>query len=56
MGRNTCKIKKHLYFVKLIMQMVSFIPLGKILADNPLSGMSKKVEFFIIEEAVGSGF
>ena len=37
-----CEFKKHLYFVKLIMRMVSYIPLGNILADDPSSRMSRK--------------
>ena len=50
------KLKKHLYFVKLIMRKVSYIPLENILADDPLPSMSKKVEFSITEEAVSSLF
>ena len=46
------KLKMVLYFVKLIMQKVSYIPLENILADDPLPRMSKKVEFSIVEEAV----
>ena len=38
------------------MQKVSYIPLENILADDPLPGMSKKVEFSIAEEAVSSRF
>ena len=42
------------------MQTVSYIPLENILADDPLPRMSKKkkkkVEFWIAEEAVSSGF
>ena len=48
--------KTDLYFVKLIMQKVSYIPLENILADDPLQRMSKKVEFSIAEEAVSSRF
>ena len=48
------KLKTNLYFVKLIMQKVSYIPLENILADDPLSRMSKKVEFSIAEEVVSS--
>ena len=48
------KLKTDLYFVKLIMQKVSYIPLENILADDPLSRMSKKVEFSITEEVVSS--
>ena len=36
------KLKTDLYFVKLIVQKVSYIPLGNILADDPLSRMSEK--------------
>ena len=36
------KLKKDLYFVKLIMQKVSYIALENILADDPLPRMSKK--------------
>ena len=50
------KLKTVLYFVKLIMQKVSYIPLENILADDPLPRMSKKVEFSIVEEAVRSRF
>ena len=50
------KLKTDLYFVKLIMQNVSYIPLENILADDPLPRMSKKVEFPIAEEAVSSRF
>ena len=50
------KLKTDLYFVKLIMQKVSYIPLENTLADDPLPRMSKKVEFSIEEEAVSSGF
>ena len=40
---ETCaKLKTDLYFVKLIMQKVSYIPLENILADDPLPKMSKK--------------
>ena len=40
---ETCaKFKKDLYFVKLIMQKVSYIPLENTLADDPLPRMSKK--------------
>ena len=38
------------------MQMVSYIPLENILADDPLPRMSKKVEFPIAEEAASSRF
>ena len=47
-----CEIKTDLYFVKLIMQKVSYIPLENILANDPLPRVSKKVEFSIEEEAV----
>ena len=50
------KLKTDLYFVKLIMQKVSYIPLENILADDPLPRMSKKVEFSIAEEVVSSWF
>ena len=50
------KLKTDLYFVKLIMQKVSYIPSENILADDPLPRMSKKVEFSIAEEAVSSRF
>ena len=33
------KLKTDLYFVKLIMQTVSYIPLENILADDPLQRM-----------------
>ena len=36
------KLKTDLYFVKLIMQIVSYIPLENILTDDPLPRMSKK--------------
>ena len=48
MGRNVCGIKKHLYFVKLIMRMVSYIPLGNILVDDPLSRISRKGWIFLV--------
>ena len=35
------KLKMDLYFVKLIMQKVSYLPLENILADDPLPRMSK---------------
>ena len=35
------KLKMNLYFVKLIMQKVSYIPLENILADDPFPRMSK---------------
>ena len=41
-GGNMCEIKKHLYFVKLIMWIISYTPLGNILADDPLSRMPRK--------------
>ena len=50
------KLKMDLYFVKLIMQNLSYIPLENILADEPLSRMSKKGEFSIAEEADSSRF
>ena len=37
-----CEIKNGFYFVKLIMQKVSYIPLENILANDPLPRMSKK--------------
>ena len=43
------KLKTNLYFVKLIMQKVSYIPLENSLADDPSPRMSKK-------EAVSSRF
>ena len=46
------KLNTDLYFVKLIMQKVSYIPLENILADDPLPKMSKNVEFSIAGEAV----
>ena len=55
-ARTRAKLKADLYFLKLIMQKVSYIPLKNILADNPLPRMSKKVEFLITEEAVSSRF
>ena len=37
MGKSYLIIKKHLYkIVKVIMQMISFIPWENILADDPL--------------------
>ena len=36
------KLKTDLYFVNLIMQKVSYIPLENILADDPLPRMSEK--------------
>ena len=56
MGGNTCRIEKHLYFVKLIMRMVSYIPYGNILADGALSRRSRNVEFLIVQEAVSLPF
>ena len=54
---ETCaKLKTVLYFVKLIMQKFSYIPLENILANDHLPRMSKKVEFSIVEEAVRSRF
>ena len=50
------KLKTGLYFVKLIMQKVSYIPLENILADDLLPRMSKKVEFSMAEKAVVHGF
>ena len=50
------RIKKNFYLVKLIMRKASYIPLENILADDPLSRMSRKVEFLITEEAVSSRF
>ena len=41
-GENTCRIKKHLCSVKLIMRKVSYIPLDNILADDLLSRMSRR--------------
>ena len=41
-AETRAKLKMDLYFVKLIMQKVSYIPLENILADDPLSRMSKK--------------
>ena len=56
-AETRAKLKPDLYFVKLIMQKVSYIPLKNILADDPLPRMSKKkVEFSIAEEAVNSRF
>ena len=51
------KLKTDLYFVKLIMQKVSYIPLENILADDLLPRMSKKrLNFSIVQEAVRSRF
>ena len=50
------KLKADLYFVKLITQKVSYIPLENILAYDPLKRRSKKVEFSIVEEAVSLRF
>ena len=36
------KLNMNLYFVKLIMQKVSYVPLENILDDDPLPRMSKK--------------
>ena len=41
-AETRAKLKTVLYFVKLIMQKVSYIPLENILADDPLPRMSKK--------------
>ena len=41
-AETRAKLKTDLYFVKLIMQKVSYIPLENILADDLLSRMSKK--------------
>ena len=41
-AETRAKLKPDLYFVKLIMQKVSYIPLKNILADDPLPRMSKK--------------
>ena len=51
------KLKTDLYFVKLIMQKVSYIPLENILANDPLPRMSKKGWIFDRRgEAVSSQF
>ena len=50
------KLKTDLYFVKLIMHKVSYIPLENILADDPCQECQKKLEFSIAEEAVSSRF
>ena len=50
------ELKTDLYFVKLIMQKVSYIPLENILADDPLPKMSKKVEFSTAEKAASLQF
>ena len=50
------KLKTDVYFVKLIMQKVSYIPLENILANDPCQECQKKVEFSIAEEAVSSRF
>ena len=42
LAETHAKLKTDLYFVKLIMQKVSYIPLENILADDPLPRMSKK--------------
>ena len=42
LAETHAKLKTNLYFVKLIMQNVSYIPLESILADDPLPRMSKK--------------
>ena len=55
-AETRAKLKTDLYFAKLIMQKVSYIPLENILADNPLPRMSKKVEFSISKEAFSSRF
>ena len=55
-AETRAKLKTDLYFVKLIVQKVSYIPLENILADDPLLRMSKKVEFLIVQEAVRSRF
>ena len=41
-AETRAKLKMDLYFVKQIMQKVSYIPLENILADDPLPKMSKK--------------
>ena len=41
-GGNRCRIKKHLYFVKLIMWKVNCILTENILADDPLPRQSRK--------------
>ena len=41
-AETRAKLKTVLYFVKLIMQKVSYIPLENILADDPMPRMSKK--------------
>ena len=48
---SRAKLKTDLYFVKLIIQKVSYIHLKSILAaaNDPLLRMSKKVEFSIAE-------
>ena len=48
------KLKTDLYFVKLIMQKVSCMPLENILTDDILQECQKNVEFSIAEEAVSS--
>ena len=55
-AETRAKLKTNLYFVKLIMQKVSYIPLENILADDPLPRLSKKVDFLIAEKAVSSRF
>ena len=59
-AKTHAKLKTDLYFLKLIMQKVSYIPSENILADDPLPRMSKKkkkkVEFLIAEEVVSSRF
>ena len=41
-AETRAKLKTVLYFVKLIMQKVSYIPLENILADDPLPRILKK--------------
>ena len=50
------KLKTDLYFVKLIMQKVRYIPLEIFWPMTPCQECQKKVEFSIAEEAVNSRF
>ena len=51
-AETRAKLKTDLYFVKLIMQKVIYIPLENTLADDPCQECQKKVEFSITKGAV----
>ena len=55
-GGNTCEIKTDLYFVKLIMWKISYIPLEIFWQMNPCQECQEKVEFSIVQVADSSHF